>query len=207
MNAEHAPRPGAAGGGDQRLPPSGSPPKRLPRVLSQQEIEAMLKVAGTRDRAIILTLWGTGCRVSELCEMHRGDLDLKEQTVRVTGKGGRERLCVIPPRALHAIRRWLVHKPATRYDPDRGAELWGIKRRGVYKMLRRVAAAAGVDKVFPHAFRHTCATCLVDSGTDLRWVQAYLGHASIRSTQTYTHVAVSGLRAVAAQHPMEGTDR
>jgi integrase/recombinase XerD len=189
-----------------RLPPDGPPPKKLPRVLSFQEIEALLKVADPRDSAIVLTLWGSGCRVSELAAMRRGDLDLDRGTIKVLGKGDRERICVLPPRAVNGIRRHLVlrKRASYDYDPERGGLLWDIKRRGIYKMLRRLGERAGVDGVHPHAFRHTCATMLVDGGTDLRWVQAYLGHASIRSTQLYTHVANDALRAVAAQHPMEG---
>ena len=188
--------------GSGGLPPSGPPPRKLPRVLTCREIEALLVMTAHdrehhyRDRAIILTLWGTGCRVSELCAMRRRDLDLGARTVRVMGKGRRERLCFLPPRVVAAISLW-----GLRCDPC--AQLFGLGRRGVYKMVRRVARRAGVDGVYPHAFRHTCATQLVDSGTDLRWVQAYLGHASIRSTQLYTHVATSALSEVAALHPME----
>lgn len=147
----------------------------------------------------MLLLWGTGARISEVCGATWSDV--KDNAVKVLGKGKRERWCVIPPRAWSALMRWKFECGGFTGETP----IFKIKRRGAYKALRRLADRAGVEGVHPHAFRHTCATMLVQAGHDIRWAQAYLGHSSIRSTQLYTHVAIDGLKSIAAQHPMEAS--
>jgi integrase/recombinase XerD len=174
-------------------------------VFTLEECGRLVASCGTtRDRALVLVLWGTGARISEVCELEWKDVN--DRTLRVLGKGskrypgGRERFVVLPPRAWAALMRLKLECGGFAGE----TRVFGIKRRGAYKLLRRIAERAGVGGVHPHAFRHTCATMLVQSGQDIRWVQAYLGHASIRSTQLYTHIAIEGLHEVAKNHPMEG---
>lgn len=188
----------SSAGGPPGLPPSGPPPKTLPHVLEADDIERLLDNCGNiRDQALILTLWGTGARISEICTASWNDLH--NNALKVMGKGKRERYCVVPPRAWAMLMRWKFSRGGFLGDDT----IFKIKRRGAYKLLKRIAEQAGVAGVHPHAFRHTCATMLVQNGNDIRWVQAYLGHSSIRSTQLYTHVAIDGLKAIAATHPME----
>jgi site-specific recombinase XerD len=179
--------------------PSGK--GRLPRVLSGGEIGTLLDGAGVspldqRDRAVLELLYAAGLRVSELCGLDRRDLDLSGRTVTVLGKGGKERRVPIHDRAAQALDDWLrVGRPAMAGPPEavfvnqRGSRLGP---RDVRRILDRRAAAP----THPHALRHTFATHLLDGGADLRVVQELLGHASLATTQIYTHVSKERLRAV-----------
>jgi integrase/recombinase XerC len=179
--------------------PSGK--GRLPRVLSSGEIGTLLDDGGTqvvdlRDRAALELLYAAGLRVSELCGLDRRGVDLRARTVTVLGKGGKERRVPMHDQAAAALDEWLrVGRPAMPgprqavFVNQRGSRLGP---RDVRRILDRRAAAP----THPHALRHTFATHLLDGGADLRVVQELLGHASLATTQIYTHVSKERLRSV-----------
>ncbi len=179
--------------------PSGS--GRLPRVLSAGEIGALLDDPGDgpldrRDAAVLELLYAGGLRVSELCGLDRGDIDLRNRTVTVLGKGGKQRRVPVHDTAVAALRTWLEGgrdempgPPEAVFVNQRGSRLGP---RDVRRILDRRAASP----THPHALRHTYATHLLDGGADLRVVQELLGHASLATTQVYTHVSKERLRAV-----------
>lgn len=175
-----------------------------------------------RDRALLELLYAGGLRVSEACGLDLGSLSLGERTVRVLGKGRKERLVPIGEKAESALRAWLAVRadlthPRTLFlDPNavfvstRGRRLGP---RAAQLIVRRYGiAGAGRGDLHPHALRHTCATHLLDGGADLRAIQEMLGHSSLSTTQRYTHVSVAHLLAVYdAAHPLakerRGADR
>jgi integrase/recombinase XerC len=179
--------------------PSGK--GRLPRVLSGGEIDVLLNRPGTsalaqRDRAALELLYAAGLRVSELCGLDRRGVDLRARTVTVLGKGAKERRVPIHDRAAAALDEWLKggreEMPGPReavFVNQRGARLGP---RDVRRILDRLSASP----THPHALRHTFATHLLDGGADLRVVQELLGHASLATTQIYTHVSKERLRSV-----------
>jgi len=165
-----------------RAPAGGG---RLPRVLSGGEVSTLLEL-----------LYAAGLRVSELCGLDRGDIDLRGRTVTVLGKGAKQRRVPIHDTAVAALRAWLDEgrdrmdgPPEAAFVNRRGARLGP---RDVRRILDRRAAAP----THPHALRHTYATHLLDGGADLRVVQELLGHSSLATTQVYTHVSKERLRAV-----------
>jgi integrase/recombinase XerD len=164
---------------------------------------------GIRDRAILELLYGCGLRVSELVGLDTDRVDLPNLQVRVIGKGNKERRVPMGEEArdrLHAYRSgpraaWTSKRPTPAvFVSQRGARL---RRESVYRMVRQWAVAAGVaERVTPHTFRHSFATHLLEGGADLRVVQALLGHASISTTQLYTHLTGERVREVYARaHP------
>ncbi|APR85526.1 Tyrosine recombinase XerC [Minicystis rosea] len=171
---------------------------------------------GLRDRAVMETLYGAGLRVSELCGLDLGDVDTDSEdigSVRVLGKGSKERVVPLGSAAVKAIRRYLEHRdeltdpktgvrdPRALFLSKRGARL-GVRR--VQHLVHRYGAlGAGRADLHPHALRHTCATHLLDGGADLRAIQKMLGHASLATTQRYTHVSIDHLMKVYdAAHPL-----
>jgi integrase/recombinase XerC len=168
---------------------------------------------GLRDRAILELLYGSGLRVSELAGLSLADMDLSEGSARVLGKGNKERLvplgrkCIDALRAYLDVRGELVHPRTGAQDPravflsPRGARL-GV--RAVQTLVHRYGAlGAGRADLHPHALRHTCATHMLDGGADLRAIQEMLGHASLTTTQRYTHVSMEHLMRVYDQaHPL-----
>lgn len=168
--------------------------KYLPVVLSVEEVCAILKAApNERDRAILEVLYGCGLRVSEVCSLKISEVYLKDMFVKVMGKGSKERLVPMAPSTASAIMDYLSVRPGS----DAGCEdvlflnRFGraLSRVAVFKMVKSVALAAGVDKnLSPHTFRHSFATHLIENGADLRVVQEMLGHESILTTEIYTHV-------------------
>jgi site-specific recombinase XerD len=187
--------------------------RTLPATLSEPEVERLLDrpVASEprrlRDRALLELLYGCGLRASEACGLRMGDVHADEGIVRVTGKGGKERVVPLGGAAADALGRYLRHgrprlgKPATDrvFVSVRGRPLGPTDVR---RALRHELAAAGLAERSPHALRHTFATHLLEHGADLRSIQELLGHASVGTTQVYTHVSVRHLRAAhAASHP------
>ncbi|WP_434048974.1 MULTISPECIES: tyrosine recombinase XerC [Sorangium] len=179
------------------------------------EIPGADTAEGLRDRAILETLYGAGLRVSELCGLDLAHVDRQpsKASVRVVGKGDKERIVPLGSHALAAIERYLERR-AELADPTTGARdprALFLSRRGARIGVRRVqtlvqrygALGAGRADLHPHALRHTCATHLLDGGADLRAIQKLLGHASLATTQRYTHVSIDHLLKVYdAAHPM-----
>ena len=166
-----------------------------------------------RDRALLELLYGGGLRVAEACGLDLGQLSVDEGTARVLGKGKKERIVPLGKKALEALAAWFevrgaLHHPRTRFvDPHavflstRGRRL---NARAVQLLVRRYGIlAVGRTDLHPHALRHTCATHMLDGGADLRVIQEMLGHASLSTTQRYTHVSVAHLLKVYdAAHPL-----
>jgi site-specific recombinase XerD len=181
-----------------RAPSGGG---RLPRVLSKGEMSSLLDVGAEtavdrRDLAVLELLYAAGLRVSELCGLDRGDVDLRHRTVTVLGKGGKQRRVPVHDAAVDALRAWFDDG---RDQMDGPAEAAFVNRRGTRlgpRDVRRILDRRAVSPTHPHALRHTYATHLLDGGADLRVVQELLGHSSLATTQVYTHVSKERLRHV-----------
>jgi integrase/recombinase XerD len=184
-------------------------PRALPRPLPLQDIEAILAAppegtaAGLRDRAVLETLYGAGLRVSELVGLDVDDVDLEEGSVRVLGKGGKERDVPLGRFARDALGAYLSRaRPSLATARSRSAMLLNqrdgrLTRHGCGKILALHAQRAGIDKrVTPHSLRHSFATHLLEGGADVRVVQELLGHASVATTQVYTLVTKDHMREV-----------
>ena len=196
-------------------------PLRLPRVLTKDDANALMEFpegdgqAARRDRAILETLYSTGARVSELVGMNREDLDTREGLVRLRGKGRKERIVPIGDVAVEAIREYHAalrrHLSLVTRHSGHGQPVF-LNARGGRLTARSVARFVGQysrhlagGRVSPHALRHSFATHLLDEGADLRAIQEMLGHASLSTTQKYTHVAMDQLMKVYDQaHPRAG---
>ena len=196
------------------------PHRTLPQVLGSGQVNELMASASDRaendsdpvsmrDLAILELLYGTGIRVSELCGVDIDDLDAERRTVRVFGKGAKERTVPYGVPAQHAIDRWLGGARTVLVTPESGPALF-LGRRGrridpravrtlVHEHLR---AVEGAPDLGPHGLRHSAATHLLEGGADLRSVQELLGHATLATTQIYTHVSVDRLkRAYDKAHP------
>lgn len=184
-------------------------PRTLPHPLTVDEIGRLLEApdgatpAGQRDRAILELLYGSGLRVSELTGLDVDDLDLDAGTVRVLGKGGKEREVPVGRYGRDAVETYLVRaRPAFARGRGRGALFLNqrggrLSRQSCDRMLRAAARAAGIDRaVSLHTLRHSYATHLLEGGADVRVVQELLGHASVATTQIYTLVTREHLREV-----------
>jgi len=176
--------------------------KPLPKTLSPGEAERLIEAArGTqprnlRDQALVELMYGAGLRVSEAVGLEKSGVDLDDRFVRVTGKGGKERVVPIGRHAADAVRRYLSrgrpyldrrHRPELFLNAKGGP----LTRAGAFLILRRLAEVAGLDptRVHPHILRHSFATHLLEGGADLRSVQEMLGHADLSTTELYTHVS------------------
>ncbi len=176
--------------------------RTLPRTLSAGEAERLIEAASgagpraLRDRALVELLYGAGLRVSEAVGLDRSAVDLEQRLVRCLGKGSKERIVPIGREAVEALRRYLA-RGRPYLDKRRRAELFlnaqggALTRAGAFLILRRLAAAAGLEpeRVHPHLLRHSFATHLLEGGADLRSVQEMLGHADLSTTERYTHVS------------------
>ena len=191
---------------------------RLPRVLKERELELLLgdgdgrgPAAGNgdpvvvRDRAVLELLYGSGLRVSELCELRPGDLDLRRARVTVWGKGSKQRVLPMSEPSVDAARGWLGEGRAALATDRSPADRVFLNRRGhalTPRDVRRILDRRSPVPTHPHALRHTYATHLLDGGADLRAVQELLGHADLATTQVYTHVSKERLRSVySTTHP------
>lgn len=197
-----------------RGPRAGRP---LPSVLTCGEVELLLRLdfgddlRGTRDRAILETLYSSGCRVSELCGLDLEDLELARGTIKLRGKGRKQRLGMLGEAATRALEAWLPERHALlrrRGAPTRalflGERATRITDRRIRQIVRELAVRAGLAKIpSPHTLRHSFATHLLDAGLDLRSVQELLGHARLVTTQIYTHLSLERLRKVyESAHPL-----
>ena len=181
----------------------------LPETLNAPEVERLLESVsetdplGLRDRAMLELLYASGLRVSELCNVRLEGLDLDEGMIRVTGKGNKTRLIPVGSKACAAIKQYLETERPTLVAPRTGAEIF-LSVRGkkltpqrIWQLIKQYAARAGLESnVYPHLLRHSFATHLLGGGADLRVIQEMLGHADISTTQIYTHVDRTHLKAV-----------
>ncbi|MEZ5116515.1 MAG: site-specific tyrosine recombinase XerD [Candidatus Nanopelagicales bacterium] len=194
-----------------------TPPQRLPHALSVEDVGALIAAAALgdtplalRDAALLELLYGTGARISEAVGLARDDLDLEVRVVRLSGKGGKQRLVPLGRYAAEAVDAYLVrgrpalatrgHGTAAVFLNARGGPL---SRQSAWAILKAAAERAGIGAdVSPHTLRHSFATHLLQGGADVRVVQELLGHASVTTTQIYTHVTVDALREVyVTAHP------
>jgi integrase/recombinase XerD len=191
-------------------------PRLLPETLSVDDVARMLESAGdrARDRALLELLYASGLRISEALNLDLEDLSFDGGFVRVVGKGDRERLVPVGEIALDCLRRWIDGDRSTllarfHVAPIRGGPLFlgdrgrRLARQQAWSAIKAAAHAAGLsERVSPHTMRHSFATHLLENGADLRIVQELLGHASISTTQLYTHLTGERIRAVYARaHP------
>ena len=188
--------------------PTGRTWERLPKALSRKAVDQLLDSLGgtrptdVRDRALLECLYATGARVQEACDWRLEDLRVPERVIRCIGKGRKERWVPVGGRALDALEAWLDE--ARPHLDKAGSELLFLSRSGrpldrhrVFRMVRERAAKAGIDpSLSPHTLRHSFATHLLEGGADLRSVQELLGHASVTTTQVYTHVDRKRLKKV-----------
>lgn len=188
--------------------------KKLPVVLSVEEIDALMVAAGggelldIRNRAMLELLYGSGLRISELLELRMSDLHINMGFLNITGKGNKERIVPIGAEATHAIKQYLEQsRPHLKKVPgdilfvnSRGH---AMSRVGFYKVLQNLTKKAGITKdVSPHTLRHSFASHLLANGVDLRVVQELLGHEDISTTQIYTHISKQQLQQVYEEfHP------
>ena len=186
---------------------------KLPEVLTLQEIDSIIaavdlsKNEGQRNRALLETLYSCGLRVSELISLKLSDLYFDEGFIKVTGKGSKQRLVPISPRAIKEINLYLICRNEGRikigYEDFVFLARWGnnISRIMVFHMIKELAVAAGITKnISPHTFRHSFATHLLEGGANLRAIQSMLGHESIATTEIYTHVDRNMLRSEIIEH-------
>jgi integrase/recombinase XerC len=180
--------------------------KKLPHFLTRDDLLRLLEAPpadsplGLRDRAVLEVLYSAGLRVSELTGLNLGDLDLDAGLATVRGKGRRERLALLGPPAVEAVRTWLPGRETLL--KARGKEALFLNKNGtrltsrsVGRLLEKYLALAGLDpRTSPHTLRHSFATHLLDAGADIRSVQELLGHRNLTTTQIYTHVTTQRLR-------------
>ncbi|MEM7054806.1 MAG: site-specific tyrosine recombinase XerD [Pseudomonadota bacterium] len=197
-----------------------APPRqsmRLPNVLSEQEITALLeapdieKPLGLRDRSMLEVLYASGMRVSELARMEMANINFRQGLVRVTGKGGKDRLVPLGDAAIEWLKRWCegprrdwskASQPVEAFISQRGQ---GITRQAIWHRINAYAKKMALEqRLSPHKLRHSFATHMLDHGADLRVVQLLLGHADLSTTQIYTHVASARLKNLHENHHPRG---
>ena len=190
---------------------------RLPKAISVEEVVSILEAASAedtplaiRDRALLEVLYGSGARISEVVGLDRDDIDSESGSIRLRGKGGKERVVPLGSHALAAVDGYLVRSRPLLARAGKGTPALFLNSRGgrlsrqsSWTLLQAAAARAGLTaEVSPHTLRHSFATHLLDGGADVRTVQELLGHASVTTTQIYTLVTVDRLREVyATTHP------
>ncbi len=186
---------------------------KLPEVLTVEEIDSIIaaidlsKNEGQRNRAILETLYSCGLRVSELTNLKLSDLYFDEGFIKVEGKGSKQRLVPISPRAIKEIKLYFIDRNRGRikkeYEDYVFLARWGknISRIMVFHLIKELAQTAGITKnISPHTFRHSFATHLLEGGANLRAIQCMLGHESIAATEIYTHIDRSMLRSEIIEH-------
>jgi integrase/recombinase XerD len=189
--------------------------KRLPKVLTVDEVESLLEgpdggaVAGIRDKAMLELLYATGIRVSELVALNISDVNLNMGFLKCYGKGSKERIIPLGTMALKTVSDYLMRSRVKLIRDQSEESLFlnhhgqRLSRQGFWKIIKKYAYAARIEKeITPHTLRHSFATHLLENGADLRSVQEMLGHADISTTQIYTHLTKSRLKEVYAKtHP------
>ena len=192
--------------------------RRLPRTLSQSEVAVLLEqpiqadAPGLRDQAMLELLYATGTRISELVSLDLNDLDLEQEEVRVTGKGGKERVVPLGAEAANRLERYLKYgRPRLLGGRSQRAVFLNqqggrLSRSGAWRIIGKYAERVGLSgRLTPHTLRHSFATHLLENGADLRYIQELLGHASISTTQIYTHVSKERVKEIYMKaHPRSG---
>ena len=185
----------------------------LPEVLTIEEIDNLIESIdlstkeGQRNRTILETLYSCGLRVSELCNLKISDLYLEEGFIKVEGKGNKQRLIPISPRAIRELQLYFIDRNQFSIKKDYEDYVF-ISKRGknisrimVFHILKTLAEAIGLKKpISPHTFRHSFATHLLEGGANLRAIQCMLGHENIGTTEIYTHIDKSRLRSEIIEH-------
>ena len=190
--------------------------RHLPDVLSMEEVDKLIaaidlsKNEGHRNRAIIETLFSCGLRVTELVELKISNIKFSDEYIIVTGKGDKQRLVPISPKAITDIKNWLIDRNKMSNINDHDRDILFLNRRGkkltrvmIFTIIKDLAKLAGINKnISPHTLRHSFATELINRGADLRAIQEMLGHESISTTEIYTHLDTSQLKETIYQfHP------
>ncbi|MDQ1730934.1 MAG: integrase/recombinase XerD [Pseudonocardiales bacterium] len=199
-----------------------TPPRRLPKAISVEDVERLLDAAdfdqtplSVRDRALLEVLYGSGARISEAVGLDVDDVDLEERTVLLRGKGGKQRIVPLGSFAAKALSSYLVRVRPELVRKGRGTAKVFLNSRGgqlsrqsAWTVLRSSADKAGLTAdISPHTLRHSFATHLMEGGADVRVVQELLGHSSVTTTQIYTLVTVDQLREVySTAHPRARTN-
>ncbi len=186
---------------------------KLPEVLTVGEIDALIESIdrssreGQRNRAILETLYSCGLRVSELCHLKRSDLYFDEGFIKVEGKGDKQRLVPISPRAMNEIQLYFSDRNQQKIKPGYEDFVFishfgkNISRVMVFHIIKELAERIGLKKnISPHTFRHSFATHLLEGGANLRAIQSMLGHESIGTTEIYTHIDRNLLRSEIIEH-------
>ena len=187
---------------------------RLPDVLTLQEIDDIInaidlsKKEGQRNRAMIEVLYSCGLRVSELCGLRLSDFYKEELFLRITGKGDKQRLVPISPRAIAELEAYFIDRSFINIKPGYEDYVFiserlkkPLSRIMVFHMIKELASAVGIKKnISPHTFRHSFATHLLEGGANLRVIQAMLGHESIMTTEIYTHIDRTRMREEIIMH-------
>jgi integrase/recombinase XerD len=186
-------------------------PRSLPDILSGTEVDLLIEaIPSIKHRAIVMTAYGTGLRIREVCCLAVGDIDSSRMVIHVrSGKGERDRFVPLPERVLFLLRRyWVTERPkGPRLFPGQGPDQ-AVAAPTVRRHLHEAAARVGLTKrVTPHVLRHTFATHLLELGTDVRVIQMLLGHASIHTTQRYTQVTHKHLRRTRSPVDVLGTPK
>lgn len=185
----------------------------LPEVLTLDEIDSLINAIdlstreGQRNRAILETLYSCGLRVSELCNLKLSDLYLDQNFIKVSGKGNKQRLVPISPRAIHELQLYFMDRNLSTIKPGHEDFIF-ISKRGtkisrimVFHFIKELAETIGLEKnISPHTFRHSFATHLLEGGANLRAIQCMLGHESIGTTEIYTHIDRHRLRYEIIEH-------
>lgn len=192
--------------------------RRLPTFLDEQTIGTVLGLPdrstprGVRDAAILEVFYSTGLRLSELLSLRPADMRMRERVLKVTGKGSKQRIVPFGVKAGEAVQAWLRARPEILQDrPDPGTLFLSdrgkaLSPKGVNIIVNRyIRSVSELRKTSPHVLRHTFATHLVNRGADLQAVRELLGHASLSTTQIYTHVGIDRLKKVYTQAHPKGT--
>lgn len=192
-------------------------PRSLPKALAEAEVEGLLQAPaetplGLRDRAMLELMYATGLRVSELVGLRADEVNLRQGVLRVTGKGGKERLVPIGGEAQHWLERYVAESRVILLKGARVDALFvtarrsGMTRQMFWTLVKKHAVNAGIasQRISPHVLRHSFATHLLNHGADLRALQKLLGHSSLSTTQIYTLVAKEGLKRLHAEHHPRG---
>ncbi len=175
-------------------------PKQMPKYLSEDEVKKLIEASSEdpRDYAIISLLAYSGLRVSELCNLKIEDVDFNERVIYVhSGKGDKDRIVVVSPKVIEALQNYLYTRDDDMEYLFASQRSNQISRVQVFRIVRKYAKKAGIKKeVTPHVLRHTLATTLLRRGVDIRFIQQFLGHSSVATTQIYTHVDDALLKSI-----------